>query len=404
VTPHRRGVTVALVGETEWHLSIAPAWSRSVIPLEDSMSLFRRALAAVSVSGVALVAMSVAPTIASAHPRPSAVYVLSNQTAGNQVLIFSRAADGSLTAAGSVDAGGTGTSGGLGSQGAIVVDDAGRYVYAVNAGSGSIASFRVVPTGLERVDVEPSGGTTPTSVTVHDDVLYVLNAGGDGSIVGFRTHHGNLRQLPGSARPLSGTGTAPAQVAFTPDGDALVVTERATQKIDLYDVGRDGYADGPTVVPSVGVTPFGFGFAKDDHLIVSEAFGGAPDASAVSSYQLDDASLRTVSASVPTTETAACWIAVTGNGRYAYAGNAGGSVSGYRVSPDGALTLLDADGRTAAPGAGALDLAMAGNSQFLYARLGNGSIAGWAIGHDGSLTPVTTAGGLPAGAAGIAAT
>ena len=157
------------------------------------------------------------------------------------------------------------------------------------------------------------------------------------------------------------------------------------------------------MLPSAGVTPFGFGFDNKDHLIVSEAFGGAPDGSAVSSYAIGHGSLEVVTSSAPTTETAACWIVVTTNGRFAYAGNAGGSVSGYRVAPDGSLAILDADGRTAAPGAGVTDLALSRNGHFLYARLGNGTIGAWAIDADGDLADLGPAAGLPAGAAGIAA-
>lgn len=367
------------------------------------MSLSRRALGLVTASVTVLGGLALVAPVAEAAPAHSAVYVLSNQPSGNDVLVFEREADGTLTASDSVDAGGLGTGGGLGSQGALVLDESGRYLFAVNAGSNTIASFHVQPTGLERIDVVPSGGSLPTSVTVHGDLLYVLNAGGDGSIVGFTVDGGELAQLPGSARALSAAGTAPAQVSFTPDGDQLVVTERATQRIDVYTVDGDGYASGPTVVPSSGATPFGFGFDNKNHLIVSEAFGGAADASAVSSYDVLDGGLATVSPSVGTTETAACWIAVTGNGRFAYAGNAGGSVTGYEVSPDGSLTILDVDGRTAAPGAGVLDLAVSRNSQFLYARLGNGSVGAWAIAADGSLTDLGPVTGLPAGAVGIAA-
>jgi 6-phosphogluconolactonase len=367
------------------------------------MSVSRRALALLATPLAAMAGVALASSAEAAPPSPGAVYVLSNQPAGNRVLIFERAADGTLTPAGSVDAGGAGTGGGLGSQGAIVADQSGSYVYAVNAGSNTIASFRVRADGLERVDVVPSGGAMPTSVTVHGDVVYVLNAGGAGGINGFTTTGGDLEPLPGSARPLSAAGTAPAQVAFTPDGDRLIVSERATQRLDVYDVDGDGYATGPAVVPSSGVTPFGFGFDNKGHVIVSEAFGGAPDGSAVSSYDVTDGGLAPVSPSVGTTETAACWIAVTGNGRYAYAGNAGGSVTGYAVAPDGSLTILDADGRTAAPGAGTLDLATSHNSQFLYGRLGNGMVAAWAIGADGSLADLGHTAGLPAGAVGIAA-
>ena len=367
------------------------------------MSLLRRALVALAATSASLSGVSLAPAVASAAPDPGAVYVLGNQPSGNRVLVYDRAPDGTLTAAGSVDAGGLGTGGGLGSQGAITTDAAGRYVYAVNAGSNSIAAFRVTPDGLTRTDVVASGGVMPTSLTVHEGLLYVLNAGGAGSIVGFTLDHGDLVPLPESARPLSGSGTAPAQVSFTPAGDQLVVTERATQSIDLYAVGGDGYATGPTVVDSEGVTPFGFGFDNKGHLVVSEAFGGAADRSAVSTYVVGAGSLATATASAPTTETAACWIAVTGNGRFAYAGNAGGSVTGYSVAPDGSLTILDADGRTAAPGAGVFDLDTSRNGRFLYGRLGNGMVGAWAIDADGQLSDIGATNGLPAGAVGIAA-
>lgn len=368
------------------------------------MSLFRRAVALAAASVVMLVGVSLVPSVAGATPGSAAVYVLSNQQAGNQILVFDRAADGVLTPSGAVDAGGVGSGGGLGSQGAIVVDQSGRYVYAVNAGSGTIASFRASPRGLERVDVVASGGAMPTSLTVHGEFVYVLNAGGAGSINGFTTRAGDLEPLVGSARPLSGNATAPAQVSFTPGGDQLVVTERNTQRIDLYSVARDGRAAGPTVVDSVGVTPFGFDFDNKGHLIVSEAFGGADDASAVSSYAVQRASLETVSPSIGTTETAACWIAATGNGRFAFVGNAGGSITGYSLRPDGTLAILDADGRTAAPGSSVTDLSLSRNDQFLYGRLGNGSVGAWAVASDGSLTDLGHTRGLPAGAAGIAAT
>ena len=374
------------------------------------MTLVRRALAPAAASAAALLGVALVPSAASAASPSSAagaagaVYVLGNQPSGNEVIAYDRGADGALTPAGSYATGGTGTGGGLGSQGAVVLDEAGRHLYAVNAGSGSITSFRVRPGGLERVDTVASGGTMPTSVTVHHGLVYVLNAGGAGNISGFTAAGGDLEPLAGSSRPLSAAATAPAQVSFSPDGRTLVVTERATQRIDLYAVGADGLATGPTVVASAGATPFGFGFDNRGTLIVSEAFGGAPDASAVSSYRPAAGGLDTVSASVPTTETAACWIAVTANGRFAYAGNAGtNSVTGYRVAQDGALEVLDADGRTGSSAGGVTDLAVSRDSRHLYARLGNRTVDAWAIAADGSLSPLGAVPGLPAGAAGITA-
>ena len=127
--------------------------------------------AAASVGGLGFVTSPAAQAAGDA----GAVYVLSNQTAGNAVLAYTRSADGTLTFDHGYPTTGTGTGGGLGSQGAVIVDDAEAHLYAVDAGSSTITSFRITDIGLDRVGTVPSGGTTPTSLTVHGELLYVLN-------------------------------------------------------------------------------------------------------------------------------------------------------------------------------------------------------------------------------------
>jgi 6-phosphogluconolactonase len=333
------------------------------------------------------------------------VYTLTNSPTGNAVKVFDRAGDGSLTADGEFATGGNGTGGGLGNQSALVLD--GKLLFAVNAGSDSISVLEATRHGLDLVDTAPSVGDQPISLTVHDGLLYVLNAGGAGNISGFTVSKtGDLSPLAGSTVPLSGSATDPAQVSFDPSGRVLVVTEKATNLIDTYEVdGESGLASGPSPQVSSGTTPFGFAFDKRGHLIVSEAFGGAPDQSAVSSYEIDDGAIDPITPSAGTTETAACWIAVTKNGRFAYTTNTGsGSISGYEVGRNGELSLLDADGRTGVTGPGPIDMALSGNSRFLYSlNSGDGTISGFRVGGDGSLSPTSGATGLPGGATGLAA-
>ena len=88
-----------------------------------------------------------------------------------------------------------------------------------------------------------------------------------------------------------------------------LVTEKGTNKLGGYRVPDDGTTDAPTVTTSAGVTQFGFAFDRHGHALVSEAFGGAVNASAVSSYGFGiptPASPAVISASVGTTQTAAC--------------------------------------------------------------------------------------------------
>jgi 6-phosphogluconolactonase len=365
---------------------------------------FPRRVALPIALALALAALGIAAAGAMASSQ-RAVYTLTNDPAGNAVKVFHRRGGGALSPGGEFATGGTGTGTGLGNQGALVLD--GRRLFAVNPGSDSISSFRVRGRRLELIDTDPSGGDQPINLTVDGGLLYVLNAGGAGDITGHTvSRHGALSPLVGSTRPLSGAGVGPAQVSFDPRGKTLVVTEKDTNLIDTYEVDRDtGLATGPNPQASAGATPFGFAFDKRGHLIVSEAFGWAADQSAVSSYAVDDGVIDPISPSVGTTETAACWIVVTKNGRFAYTTNTGsGSISGYAVGRDGALTLLDAGGQTGLTGPGPIDMALTRSSRFLYSlNSGDGTISGFRVKADGDLTSIGEVGGLPLAANGLAA-
>ena len=134
---------------------------------------------------------------------PGAVYTLTNQVGGNAVAVFMRGADGRLASAGSVATGGTGTGASLGSQGAVSLSNDGRRLFAVNAGSNDLSVFAVSPAGLALASRTASGGTLPISLTVHGNVLYVLNAGGSGNISGFTVGtSSDLTPIAGATLPL----------------------------------------------------------------------------------------------------------------------------------------------------------------------------------------------------------
>jgi len=347
------------------------------------------------------------------HDIVGAVYTMTNDASGNEVILFQRTAHGLLVPGGTFSTGGLGSGDGLGNQGALALSAGNRWLFVVNAGSDDVTVFRVEPHGLTLVDRKPSGGQRPISVTVDRDLVYVLNAGGavggidtiTGLVVG---PDGALSPLAGSTRTLSAASTGPAQVGFSPDGRFLAVTEKGTNLIDTWHVGHDGLASDFVSNLSEGATPFGFAFGKRDQLFVSEAAGGAPNGSSMSSYVLrGDGTLEVVNSAVPTTETAACWVVVTGDGRFSYTTNAGsGSVSGFRISFDGTITLLDADGVTGSTGSGSgpIDMALSNNGRYLFTlNGGNNTIGSFKVHADGSLSPLSGAGGIPPGANGLAA-
>jgi 6-phosphogluconolactonase (cycloisomerase 2 family) len=144
-------------------------------------------------------------------------------------------------------------------------------------------------------------------------------------------------------------------------------------------------------------------------LIVSEAFGGAANASALSSYEIDGGTfpLEVVSGTIGTQQTAACWVVVSKNGHFAYTTNTGSSsISGYRVARNGALTLLNADGVTARTGSGSspLDAATSSDGKYLFALSPNiGTISSFRVRDDGSLQVGSIADGVPLSASGLVA-
>ena len=261
---------------------------------------------------------------------------------------------------------------------------------------------------LTLVDKVSSGGVRPISLTIHENLLYVLNEGGTPNITGFTiSDTGKLTPLAGSTRPLTaGSAADPAEVGFNTDGSLLVVTEKAANLIDVYVVGSDGVAGPPNPNPSNGVTPFGFAFDQSNNLINSEAFGGVPNAAAVSSYTAAlNGSLDVVSGSVPDFQTAACWIAITNNGGYVYTTNTGtGVVSSYTLASGGTLTLLNSAAASLGATSFPIDLTLNNSSRYLYV-LANGlqTVEAFSVARDGSLTKIDSAGGLPFGTQGIAA-
>jgi 6-phosphogluconolactonase (cycloisomerase 2 family) len=337
------------------------------------------------------------------------VYTMSNSASGNEVLVYSRAANGALTPAGTIATGGDGSGAGLGNQGGVTLSHDRKWLVVVNAGSNEVSLFAVAGDGsLTLTDVAQSGGTLPVSATIHGNRVFVANEG-SANIAGFHFDAaGDLTSIGGSSRPLSAGTVDVAQIQFSPRGDFLVVTEKNTNVLSVYRVDASGAASGPRVNASNGMTPFGFAFTSGGVLVVSEAFGGGVDASAASSYAIrTNGTLETISSSVGTTETAACWFVVTGDNRYAYTTNTGsGTISGYSLSR-GRLTLLDADGETGivGPGTSPIDLALADGSRLLYSlNAGTHTIAAFRVRGDGSLEKLRHGvSGLPASTNGLAA-
>ena len=344
---------------------------------------------------------------AQAQDSPGAVYVMTNRATGNSVVAYQRAANGALSWVQEVSTRSLGSGAGLGSQGALVLSDDGSLLLAVDAGSNEISALTVTNRGLQFASKASSGGIRPVSITEHEGLVYVVNGGGTPNISGFTlSESGQLIPIPGATVALAGGATAgPAQVEFSPDGDLLLVTEKGTGLIDIFNVGDDGRVSAPTTQVSNNPTPFGFAFGRHGLVVVSEAVGGAAGASTLSSYRTTDQStLNTISKSIPDTQTAACWVVITKHARFAFTSNTGsGTISSYALEPDGELNLSDAVAANTGAGSSPTDMALSRHSQFLYVLTpGTSNVAGFRV-SGGSLIPAATTSGLPPSSTGIAA-
>jgi 6-phosphogluconolactonase len=344
--------------------------------------------------------------------RSGKLFMSTNGVSGNEVQVYDRLDEGPVGLLFSVPTAGVGTGSGLASQGAVTLSGDGRYLFVVNAGSNTLTTFWVGKEGLELRSTVATGGPTPTSVTENDGLVYVMNSGMNGTgigsgITGFRNARGALKPIANSSRTLGlSGGPVLGQVGLGVDGGVIVVTDR-NNTVYSWTVQRDGTPGPLTRTPSPGAVPFGFAFTRRDVMIVSEAGGSATSGgSTCSSYVFNPRTLAPglVSAAVPTTQGAACWVAVTPDGRYAFSANAASStVSSFRVARSGTLTLLNAQAALMA-GAGALDMAVSpdGSQLHVFGSRTPQSLFTYAI-DDGALTLLGSSVGPVAGAAGLAA-
>jgi len=332
----------------------------------------------------------------------AAVFAQTNDAQANELVAFSRGADGRPAGVVRRATGGRGTGvPHLPSQGSIVVDSEAAHLVVVNAGSDTVSLFSLAGTPSLLAHVA-SGGERPVSATVHGGIVYVLNAG-SGTIAGFTIAAGTLEPIAGSVRALAGE-TDTAQIAFTPDGGSLIVTDRATSSIVAFPVA-DGIAGEPRTFASSGATPYGFDFAGGS-LVVTEAFGGQVGAAAASSYRIEGAGLQPVSASVPNTRSEVCWAVVSKDGAFVWVTNFGdGTISLYEIGADGSLVLVEPVAATTVEGAkGVRDAARSADGRFFYALDADArQVFAYRVAEQGRLEALGAVDGLPATVAGLAA-
>ncbi len=384
--------------------------------MEDRVS--KRMMLAAALTAVGASAAAAQTPTPAFGTSTGAVFASTNAPSGNEVVMWSRNAQGTLRQIGTFSTGGRGEGGindPLRAGYSLTLTSDHGFLLAANAGSGDISVFRVLQNGLALTSITPSGGGNPISIAEHGNLVYVVNAGGDYQLSGFEIEaSGTLKPVKNSLATLSSPDGGVSTLAFSPGGTKLVVTERLAKTVDVFNVNADGSLSNPVFNPSQGDEPFSEAFTPSGALLVTEANFGQKT-STVSSYTVNaDNTLGVITSQLPSGGLGACWIVTDGQdalvsntassslGAYAVAGN--GTLQPFGIVASVALTAPPAAGQpnSAFP----LDLAASQDDRFVYAGLSaNGQIVGYQINTNSGLSQVASVpfGQPHTGAEGLAA-
>ena len=403
----------------------------------------------------ALVILLLATGLAGCQSSGGIAYVVSNKADGNTVIGLSHDGNGNFTTLGEYPTGGVGT-GDLEVPGLSPRDDShpltdgqdplisafaiqktrdGQFVLVANPGDGTISSMKINEDySLSKVSTVKSGGSYPISITNHGDAVFVANIGAGnfkGTLAGFTIDmDGNLAPMENAVRKLGRFGGRPSAVKFTPNGKYVVITHILSGLIAVF-----GYEDGVLSKKPVSsidspqadrhralANPVGFDFIPkgngDAILVMSEARFFAPglqlpkrdgqfffETSSLTTYRVTaDGDITLVTADALTGhareggQRTNCWIGVSADGRYAYAVNAlDSSISSYTIGADGSASLLEELAYKTPSYTFLTDIYRSSDGKFFYQLHGyGGRVSALRINSDGSLTEVGVwEGGVP---------
>ncbi len=311
-----------------------------------------------------------------------------------------------------------------------------KFMVVVNPGNAKISLLKINDDlSLTAMDTAPASDKFPVSLAIHGSMVVAASVGdnnGAGSISAYKIIDGKLQSIENSRRDLK---ARPSTIAFSSDGEHVIVDELVTGKIKVFAVESDSLSIEPTAQidsPRTGedrlqAIPVGFavrGNGGDDVLLVSEARFLTPDfmlrtdtgkvvqsplyswqTGSLSTYALtDEGNISLLSADVLTGESvengeiANCWVALSKDGKHLYAANAlSSSISRFDIDNQGHAFL---DNVTAYKDPGETqffsDLNVSKDGKELYQLVGNkGEVIVFSIDDKGDLTPTQTLTGLP---------
>jgi 6-phosphogluconolactonase (cycloisomerase 2 family) len=263
----------------------------------------------------------------------------------NAVIAYRQNADGQVTEIGSFKTDGTGVANPQGLLGPddsdkeVIASPDGRFIFAVNQGSNSIAAFDVERDGsldLVQNTAVGSGGTGPVSLSIANGRLYVVNRGDEvqgqtGSIAPSITvfdigHKGVLTQDVAATTTLS-VGLSPSQLLISSDSKSAFLDTFTPPPLNNVTGANEVVpfqvvANGKLIPVSSGgigapvTPPLLLGLAQ--HPTKNIIYAGLTGASQVGVFTFDGSGNLKLEDTVPVQGKGPCWATVSANGEFLY--------------------------------------------------------------------------------------
>jgi 6-phosphogluconolactonase len=352
---------------------------------------------------------------------PQRVFAQTNETR-NALLMFTRNADGTLTAPERFTTGGSGTDGKNFASGDVIEPDSltsihslllakdQHLLFVANSGDATVSVFRLNPqTNAPTLLSTTSTGTRlPTSLAYRSGTLYVSHQTGDNQLVAMRVDaNGTLSRI--GSYTLVQPDALTTSIVVAPDGQALVANTPIDRPdgtlinaISVFPILNDGRLGNPSKSTAQSDKPFGGRFARGT---LESIYVSADASGAVNTYRLDGGRLDNIAGPTLTERAQSCWPILTPDNRFVFIGNGDGTVTSLTLDQSGKTSLLQPIAAQE-PATGRWQSSLAGDSwisedgQYLYQTyLGADKVVAYRIEPDGKLTklneqPARTATGL----------
>ncbi|KFY83106.1 hypothetical protein V500_10168, partial [Pseudogymnoascus sp. VKM F-4518 (FW-2643)] len=164
-----------------------------------------------------------------------AVFAMTNAVQ-NEIVAFSRAADGKLTQTGKYATQGNGIGVDFDTQNGLILSHDNKFLYAANPASDDVTVFGVSGSQLKFLQRIPAGDQ-PLSITTNGKgLLYVMSGSvASNGLTGFKVQNDStLVAIPKSTIGLSSPIAVPGVAQFIPDGKFIVVTHKVGSNLDIF--------------------------------------------------------------------------------------------------------------------------------------------------------------------------